>query len=90
LAQAACSAASPLRRTGTAQIDRVKRIGRSVLGAGGVSTVNDFELALDNLEAVLAAAEMTLANVVRLNAYTTCLHQTCEKGPAPTPAGLTR
>jgi enamine deaminase RidA (YjgF/YER057c/UK114 family) len=29
------------------------------------------ELALDNLEAVLAAAEMTLANIVRLNAYTT-------------------
>ena len=29
------------------------------------------ELALDNLEAVLADADMTLANVVRLNAYTT-------------------
>jgi len=29
------------------------------------------ELALDNLEAILAAADMTLANVVRLNAYTT-------------------
>jgi enamine deaminase RidA (YjgF/YER057c/UK114 family) len=29
------------------------------------------ELALDNLEAVLAGADMTLANVVRLNAYTT-------------------
>ena len=29
------------------------------------------ELALDNLEAVLAAADMTLANVVRLNPYTT-------------------
>jgi enamine deaminase RidA (YjgF/YER057c/UK114 family) len=29
------------------------------------------ELALDNLEAVLAAAGMTLANVVRLNVYTT-------------------
>lgn len=29
------------------------------------------ELALDNLEAVLAAADMTLANVARLNAYTT-------------------
>jgi enamine deaminase RidA (YjgF/YER057c/UK114 family) len=28
-------------------------------------------LALDNLEAVLAAAGMTLANIVRLNAYTT-------------------
>jgi enamine deaminase RidA (YjgF/YER057c/UK114 family) len=29
------------------------------------------ELALDNLEAVLATAGMTLANIVRLNAYTT-------------------
>jgi enamine deaminase RidA (YjgF/YER057c/UK114 family) len=29
------------------------------------------EVALDNLEAVLAAADMTLANVVRLNVYTT-------------------
>jgi enamine deaminase RidA (YjgF/YER057c/UK114 family) len=29
------------------------------------------ELALDNLDAVLAGADMTLANVVRLNVYTT-------------------
>ena len=29
------------------------------------------ELALDNLQAVLAAADMTLANTVRLNVYTT-------------------
>jgi enamine deaminase RidA (YjgF/YER057c/UK114 family) len=29
------------------------------------------ELSLDNLEAVLATADMTLANVVRLNVYTT-------------------
>jgi enamine deaminase RidA (YjgF/YER057c/UK114 family) len=29
------------------------------------------ELALDNLEAIVAAADMTLANVVRLNVYTT-------------------
>lgn len=29
------------------------------------------ELALDNLEAVLTAADMTLADVVRLNVYTT-------------------
>jgi|SRR5215218_7511203 enamine deaminase RidA (YjgF/YER057c/UK114 family) len=29
------------------------------------------ELALDNLEAVLAAADMTLASIVRLNVYTT-------------------
>jgi enamine deaminase RidA (YjgF/YER057c/UK114 family) len=29
------------------------------------------EMALDNLEAILAGADMTLANVVRLNAYTT-------------------
>lgn len=30
-----------------------------------------FRLALDNLEAVLAGADMTLADVVRLNFYTT-------------------
>jgi enamine deaminase RidA (YjgF/YER057c/UK114 family) len=29
------------------------------------------ELSLDNLQAVLAAADMTLANIVRLNFYTT-------------------
>ena len=29
------------------------------------------DLALNNLEAVLAAGDMTLANIVRLNAYTT-------------------
>jgi enamine deaminase RidA (YjgF/YER057c/UK114 family) len=29
------------------------------------------EMSLDNLEAVLAGADMTLANVVRLNVYTT-------------------
>jgi enamine deaminase RidA (YjgF/YER057c/UK114 family) len=29
------------------------------------------EMSLDNLEAILAAADMTLANVVRLNVYTT-------------------
>jgi enamine deaminase RidA (YjgF/YER057c/UK114 family) len=29
------------------------------------------EMAVDNLEAILAEADMTLANVVRLNAYTT-------------------
>jgi enamine deaminase RidA (YjgF/YER057c/UK114 family) len=33
------------------------------------------ELALDNLEAVLGAADMTLANVVRLNVYTTDLDE---------------
>jgi enamine deaminase RidA (YjgF/YER057c/UK114 family) len=33
------------------------------------------ELALDNLEAVLAAADMSLANVVRLNVYTTDLDE---------------
>lgn len=32
-------------------------------------------LALDNLEAVLAAADMTLANIVRLNVYTTDLDE---------------
>jgi enamine deaminase RidA (YjgF/YER057c/UK114 family) len=29
------------------------------------------EMALDNLEEVVAAADMTIANIVRLNAYTT-------------------
>jgi enamine deaminase RidA (YjgF/YER057c/UK114 family) len=29
------------------------------------------QLALDNLEAILAAADMTLANIARLNVYTT-------------------
>jgi enamine deaminase RidA (YjgF/YER057c/UK114 family) len=33
------------------------------------------ELALDNLEAVLDAADMTLANIVRLNVYTTDLEE---------------
>ena len=33
------------------------------------------ELALDNLEAVLAAADMTLADIVRLNVYTTDLDE---------------
>ena len=33
------------------------------------------ELALDNLEAIVAAADMTLANVVRLNVYTTDLDE---------------
>lgn len=36
------------------------------------------ELALDNLEAVLAEADMTLANVVRLNVYTTDLDELVE------------
>jgi enamine deaminase RidA (YjgF/YER057c/UK114 family) len=33
------------------------------------------ELALDNLQAVLTAADMTLANIVRLNVYTTDLDE---------------
>jgi enamine deaminase RidA (YjgF/YER057c/UK114 family) len=33
------------------------------------------EMALDNLEAVLADADMTLANIVRLNVYTTDLDE---------------
>ncbi len=33
------------------------------------------ELALDNLQTLLAAADMTFANVVRLNAYTTDMDQ---------------
>jgi enamine deaminase RidA (YjgF/YER057c/UK114 family) len=37
------------------------------------------ELALDNLEAILAAAGMTAANVVRLNAYTTDVDELIQK-----------
>jgi enamine deaminase RidA (YjgF/YER057c/UK114 family) len=33
-------------------------------------------MALDNLEAVLAEAEMTLANIIRLNTYTTDVDET--------------
>jgi len=36
------------------------------------------ELALDNLEAVLAAADMTFADIVRLNVYTTDVDQLFE------------
>jgi enamine deaminase RidA (YjgF/YER057c/UK114 family) len=32
---------------------------------------SQLDLSVDNLEAVLAAADMTLANIVRLNVYTT-------------------
>jgi enamine deaminase RidA (YjgF/YER057c/UK114 family) len=40
------------------------------------------ELALDNLEAVLAAADMTLANVARLNAYTTDVDELFKSWPS--------
>src|SRR5918996_5537294 len=42
------------------------------------------ELAVDNLEAVLAAADMTLANVVRLNAYTTDMDELLKHFPSLT------
>jgi enamine deaminase RidA (YjgF/YER057c/UK114 family) len=50
--------------------------GQDAVDAGGSDQhAGDMEaqlqLSLDNLEAVLAAADMTLANVVRLNVYTT-------------------
>lgn len=50
--------------------------GRTAMSAEGVPQHPDdmaaqLGLALGNLEAVLHAAEMTLANVVRLNYYTT-------------------
>jgi enamine deaminase RidA (YjgF/YER057c/UK114 family) len=38
------------------------------------------ELSLDNLEAVLAQADMTLANVVRLNVYTTDFDELVKHG----------
>ena len=37
------------------------------------------ELALDNLEAVLAGADMTFANIVRLNFYTTDVDELLNK-----------
>ena len=40
------------------------------------------ELALDNLEAVLAGADMTLANIVRLNVYTTDVDEVIRHFPA--------
>jgi enamine deaminase RidA (YjgF/YER057c/UK114 family) len=40
------------------------------------------ELAVDNLEAVLADADMTLANVVRLNAYTTDVDEQFKNWPS--------
>ena len=51
-----------------------------------------FDLALSNLEAVLAGADMTIANVVRLNVYTpisTPVSNTSPNSPAArsTPAG---
>ena len=42
------------------------------------------ELALDNLEAVLAAAGMTLAHVVRLNVYSTDVDELVKHFPALT------
>ena len=50
--------------------------GQDAVDAGGSTQhpgdmAAQLELALDNLEAVLAAGDMTLANVVRLNAYAT-------------------
>ena len=50
--------------------------GQDAVDAGGTprhpgDMAAQLELALDNLEAIVAAAGMTLADVVRLNAYTT-------------------
>jgi enamine deaminase RidA (YjgF/YER057c/UK114 family) len=42
------------------------------------------ELALDNLEAIVTAGDMTLANVVRLNVYTTDVDEAIEHFPAIT------
>ena len=39
------------------------------------------EMALDNLDAILDAADMTAANVVRLNAYTTDIDELFELFP---------
>ena len=50
--------------------------GQDAVDADGNSQHPDdmgaqLEMSIDNVEAVLAAADMTLANVVRLNVYTT-------------------
>jgi enamine deaminase RidA (YjgF/YER057c/UK114 family) len=50
--------------------------GQDAVGADGTAQhpgdmAAQLSLSLDNLEAVLAGAEMTLADVVRLNVYTT-------------------
>jgi enamine deaminase RidA (YjgF/YER057c/UK114 family) len=50
--------------------------GQDAVDADGTSQhpgdmAPQLELSVDNLEAVLAAADMTLANIVRLNVYTT-------------------
>src|SRR5687768_7154666 len=39
------------------------------------------EMALDNLDAILDAADMTAANVVRLNAYTTDIDELFKRFP---------
>jgi enamine deaminase RidA (YjgF/YER057c/UK114 family) len=57
--------------------------GQDAVDAGGNpqhpgDMAAQLELALDNLEAVLAAADMTLANIVRLNVYTTDLDEYLE------------
>jgi enamine deaminase RidA (YjgF/YER057c/UK114 family) len=43
--------------------------------------VAQLRLAIDNLEAVLAGADMTLANVVRLNVYTTDMDSLLQHSP---------
>jgi enamine deaminase RidA (YjgF/YER057c/UK114 family) len=48
------------------------------------------ELALDNLEAVLGAADMTLANIVRLNAYTTDMDELLKHWTTLTDRSATR
>jgi enamine deaminase RidA (YjgF/YER057c/UK114 family) len=48
------------------------------------------EFALDNLEAVVAAAEMTFANIVRLNVYTTDVDELFKLFPRVTDRSGTR
>jgi enamine deaminase RidA (YjgF/YER057c/UK114 family) len=64
----------------TRTVDRHRRLlvcsGQDAVDAEGNSQhpgdmAAQLVMSLDNLEAVLAAADMTLANVVRLNVYTT-------------------
>ena len=73
---------------------------RTLYLAGQTSTDDDGQLAyegdmagqigqsIDNLESVLQAADMTLANIVRLTIYTTDVDLLLENGPRCVGAGV--
>jgi enamine deaminase RidA (YjgF/YER057c/UK114 family) len=58
--------------------------GQDAVDAGGTpqhpgDMTAQLDLAVDNLEAILAAADMTLANVVRLNVYATNIDEVIQQ-----------